>query len=66
MVTSFYRLSAVSPKVIWLISFCLTLFVLSPLVFAMSNPQALPAPGGNASAALALATTLQPEEVVIH
>ena len=42
------------------------LFVLSPLVFAMSNPPALPAPGGNASAALALATTSQPEEVVIH
>ena len=32
----------------------------------MSNPPALPAPGGNASAALALATTSQPEEVVIH
>ena len=32
----------------------------------MSTPPALPAPGGNASAALALATTTQPEEVVIH
>ena len=32
----------------------------------MSTPPALPAPGGNASAALALATTSQPEEVVIH
>ena len=32
----------------------------------MATPPALPAPGGNASAALALATTSQPEEVVIH
>ena len=32
----------------------------------MSNPLALPAPGGNATAALQLATTTQPEEVVIH
>ena len=32
----------------------------------MSNPPALPAPGGNATAALALANTSQPEEMVIH
>ena len=32
----------------------------------MSNPLALPAPGGNATAALALANSTQPEEVVIH
>ena len=38
----------------------------SPLTFAMSTPPALPAPGGNASAALTLANVTQPEEVVIH
>ena len=43
---------------------CLTLFAVPP-IFAMSTPPALPAPGGNATAALALATTTQPEEVVI-
>ena len=32
----------------------------------MSSPPALPAPGGNATAALALVNTTQPEEVVIH
>ena len=32
----------------------------------MSTPPALPAPGGNATAALALVTASQPEEVVIH
>ena len=32
----------------------------------MSTPPALPAPGGNASAALTLANVTQPEEVVIH
>ena len=32
----------------------------------MSNPLALPAPGGNAAAALTVANTTQPEEVVIH
>ena len=32
----------------------------------MSTPPALPAPGGNASAALAIANTTQPEEVAIH
>ena len=37
-----------------------------PLTFAMSTPPALPAPGGNASAALTLANVTQPEEVVIH
>ena len=38
----------------------------SSLTFAMSTPPALPAPGGNASAALTLANVTQPEEVVIH
>ena len=32
----------------------------------MSTPPALPAPGGNATAALALASATQPEEMVIH
>ena len=32
----------------------------------MSNPLALPAPGGNATAAMQLANPTQPEEVVIH
>ena len=32
----------------------------------MSHPPALPAPGGNATAALALVNPTQPEEVVIH
>ena len=32
----------------------------------MSTPPALPAPGGNASAALTLTNVTQPEEVVIH
>ena len=32
----------------------------------MASTPALPAPGGNASAALALADPTQPEEVVIH
>ena len=32
----------------------------------MASTPALPAPGGNASAALALASPTQPEEVVIH
>ena len=66
LVICFYRLSAVSPKVIWLVSFRLTLFARSSLCLAMSSPPALPAPGGNATAALALANTSQPEEVVIH
>ena len=44
---------------------CLTFFR-SPLTFAMSTPPALPAPGGNASAALTLTDVTQPEEVVIH
>ena len=66
LLACFYRLSAVSPKVIWLVSFCLTLFARSSLCLAMSSPPALPAPGGNATAALALANTTQPEEVVIH
>ena len=48
-----------------LVSFCLT-FSLFPPCFAMSTPPALPAPGGNATAALALVTASQPEEVVIH
>jgi len=43
---------------------CFTLFAL-PL-FAMSNPPTLPVPGGNVTAALALANISQPEEVVIH
>ena len=38
----------------------------SPLAFAMASTPALPAPGGNASAALALANATQPEEMVIH
>ena len=60
----FYRLSAVSPKVIgW---FPLFHTFRSPLTFAMSTPPALPAPGGNASAALTLTNVTQPEEVVIH
>ena len=36
------------------------------VAFAMASTPALPAPGGNASAALALANPTQPEEVVIH
>ena len=44
---------------------CFTLFAFLP-TFAMSTPPALPAPGGNATAALALASATQPEEMVIH
>ena len=47
-----------------LVSFCLTFSFSS--VFAMATPPALPAPGGNASAALALANATLPEEMVIH
>ena len=59
----FYRLSAVSPSDRWFpLSHC---FAFLP-AFAMSTPPAPPAPGGNATAALALASAMQPEEMVIH
>ena len=60
----FYRLSAVSLSDRWFPF--VSPFRSSLLVFAMATPPALPAPGGNATAALALANTSQPEEVVIH
>ena len=48
-----------------LVSF-VSLFHSFSVVFAMASTPALPAPGGNASAALALANATQPEEMVIH
>ena len=44
---------------------CLTLSHIPP-VLVKATPPALPAPGGNATAALAVAGTTRPEEMVIH
>ena len=64
LLTSFYRLSAVLPSDRWFpLSHTFRSYL---LVFAMSTPRALPAPGGNATASLALVNTTRPEEVVIH
>ena len=49
-----------------LVSFVFRTFRSSSVAFAMASTPALPAPGGNASAALALANPTQPEEMVIH
>jgi len=48
-----------------LVSF-VSLFRLLLPVLAMATPPALPAPGRNATAALAVAGTTRPEEMVIH
>ena len=66
MLTRFYRLSAVSPKVIGCLAF-VSLLALSPLRTCHGHSPSAPCPGrGNASAALALTGPVRPEEMVIH
>ena len=61
----FYRFSAVSPKVIGCSDLCFTILLSLFRFHRHATPPALPARGGNATAALAL-TGAAPEEVAIH